>query len=155
MTDPQKPWPPLIVVARAPAWVRWRDFVLTLMMWTVFAIMLETEFELFFGHYLEWLGLGDFDATGNWGVFFRRLGPYIAMIIILVALLVLFGLFTVRRRRRSLLMPQPAPLAAATEARRVGMAEAELTAARGLRNVVVHIDPDGRHRVEPRKPQAG
>jgi len=31
----------------------------------------------------------------------------------------------------------------------VGMAEEDLAAARNLRIAVVHIDPDGKHRVEP------
>ena len=55
-------WPPLIVASTKPRWVWWRDFALTLAMWLVFAVMLETEFELFVGRYLEHLGLGDFDT---------------------------------------------------------------------------------------------
>ena len=66
-------WPPLIVASEKPRWVWWRDFALTLLMWLVFAIMLETEFELFFGRYLERLGLGDFDTNANWARFFERM----------------------------------------------------------------------------------
>jgi tetratricopeptide (TPR) repeat protein len=53
ISDAAKPWPPLIVADHTPRWVRWRDFALTLMMWILFAIMLETEFELFVGPHLE------------------------------------------------------------------------------------------------------
>src|SRR5262249_46377186 len=62
MSDAAKPWPPLIVAKHTPRWVRWRDFALTLMMWILFAIMLETEFELFAGGHLERWGFGDFDT---------------------------------------------------------------------------------------------
>ena len=65
-----------IVAETAPTWVRVRDFLLTFAMWLLFALMLETEFELFFGRYLEWLGWGDFDTDGHWEVFFERLRPY-------------------------------------------------------------------------------
>ena len=47
------------------------------LMWAVFAIMLETEFELFFGRYLERMGLGDFDTEGKWAGFFEALRPYV------------------------------------------------------------------------------
>ena len=53
------PWPPLIVASTTPTWVKARDVVLTLVMWVLFAIMLRTEFDLFFGRYLARLGLGD------------------------------------------------------------------------------------------------
>ena len=52
------------------------------------------------------------------------------------------------RRSRSLLLPQPAPLEAADQAHRAGLEEAELIAACDQRIVIVHIDTDGRHRIE-------
>jgi hypothetical protein len=80
-------WPPLIVVSDKPRWVAWRDATLTLAMWVLLAIMLETEFELFFGRYLEKLGLGDFDTQAHWARFFRLLEPYVWLIVMLCALL--------------------------------------------------------------------
>jgi hypothetical protein len=147
-----RPWPPIIVAKHEPRWVKWRDFFLTLMMWVVFAIMLETEFELFAGPHLERLGFGEFDSEGNWDVFFARLMPFLQIDMMLIGLLALASLITLWRRRRALLLPQPPLLSIADEARRTGMDEAELAAARDLRNVVVFIDEDGTHRVKPRGP---
>ena len=155
MTDqplaPPKVWPPLIVASTKPTWVKVRDIALTLLMWVLFAIMLETEFELFFGHYLQRLGLGDFDSEGRWPEFFQALRPFVQVALVLVSLLLVAGLLTLRRVARGRRLPQPAPLTAGDEARRVGMDEAGLIAARELRIVVVHIEPDGKHRIEPRQ----
>ena len=143
------PWPPLIVAGTKPTFVKVRDIVLTLLMWLLFAIMLETEFEMFFGHYLQRMGFGDFDSEGRWLEFFQALRPFIQVALVLVSLLLVAGLLTLRRVARGRKLPQPAPLTAGDEARRVGMDEAELIAARELRVVVVHIDADGKYRVEP------
>ena len=145
------PWPPLIVAGKKPTFIKVRDVALTLFMWLLFAIMLETEFELFFGHYLQRLGLGEFDTEGRWLEFFEALRPFVQVALVLVSLLLVAGLLTLRRVARGRTMPQPAPLAAGDEARHVGMDEAELLAARELRAVVVHIDADGRYRVEPHR----
>ena len=148
MIGARRHWPPLIMAAHTPRWVKARDVVLTLVMWILFAIMLETEFELFFGHYLKEIGLGDFHTEPNWPVFFERLRPYLVTTAVLAGLLALASVRTLRRHRRSLLLPQPAPLQAAVQARRAGITEAALLAARDLRIVVVHVDSDGKHRFE-------
>jgi poly-beta-1,6-N-acetyl-D-glucosamine biosynthesis protein PgaD len=145
------PWPPLIVASTKPTFVKVRDTALTLLMWLLFAILLETEFEMFFGHYLQRLGLGDFDSEGRWLEFFQALRPFVQVALVLVSLLLVAGLLTLRRVARGRKLPQPAPLTAGDEARRVGMDEAELIAARELRVVVVHIDGDGKYRVEPHR----
>ena len=88
MTSSDRHWPPLIIADHAPRFVRWRDFLLTLLMWIAFAIILETEFELFFGDYLERLGFGDFDTKANWSIFFERLTPFLATTTLLVSLLI-------------------------------------------------------------------
>ena len=144
-------WPPLIVAGTKPTSVKVRDVALTLFMWVLFAIILETEFELFFGRYLERMGLGDFNTEGRWLEFFDALRPFVQVALVLVSLLLVAGLFTLRRVARGRVLPQPAPLATSDEARRVGMDEAELIAARELRVVVVHIEADGRYRVEPHR----
>ncbi len=107
---PHETWPPLIVASDKPRWVTWRDFGLTLIMWVMFAIMLETEFELFFGRYLENLGLGDFQTEANWDVFFQRLRPYIGLVIILLVTLIVSTVATLQRVRRAIRMHPPAPL---------------------------------------------
>jgi len=148
--QPARSWPPLIVVSDKPRWVAWRDFALTLGMWLMFAIMLETEFELFFGHYLERLGLGDFDTNANWARFFQRLAPYLWLIAMLLALLAASTVATVHRLRRFLKEAPPPSLQATEEARRGRLDAATLLAARKLASVVVHVAPDGTHRIEPR-----
>jgi hypothetical protein len=153
-TRRQESWPPLIVVSEKPRWVVWRDFALTLLMWLMFAIILETEFELFFGRYLERLGWGDFDTNANWARFFQRLEPYLWLIVMLVALLAASTVATLHRLRRFLKQAQPPPLQAAEEAPRGRVEVAALLAARELANVVVHVAPDGTHRVEPRAPSS-
>ena len=149
---PPESWPPLIVVANKPRWVVWRDFALTVAMWAIFAIMLETEFELFFGRYLERLGLGDFDTEAQWALFFQRLAPYLWLIVMLLALLGASTVATLHRIRRFLKSAPPPPLAPAEEAAHGGMEEADLLAARRLRNAVVHVEAGGRRRVEARQP---
>jgi hypothetical protein len=152
MTTSKKPWPPLIIASEAPRWVRWRDFVLTLLMWLLLAVMLETEFELVVQHNLVRFGLGEYRTDPNWPEFFERLAPFLAASAILIAMLVVSGLFTRRRRRHALSLPLPPPLDLAAQARRAGLSEPELAAARELSIAVVHIGPDGRHRVEARVP---
>ena len=112
--------------------------------------MLATEFELFFGVYLERMGLGDFDTEANWTRFFELLRPYLVLMLALVTMLFISSLLTWRRRHRSLALAPPPPLTVAEAASRVGMDEAALAKARELRVAVVHIDADGRHRIEPR-----
>jgi hypothetical protein len=145
-----KAWPPLIVASSKPSLIKVRDVVLTVAMWLLFAILLETEFEMFFGRNLARLGLSDFDSDWRWLEFSHALRPFVEVALVLVTLLLVAGMFTLRRVARGRLLPQPAPLTVGEEARRVGMAEAELIAARELRVVVVHIDPGGTHRIEPR-----
>ena len=114
--QPQESWPPLIVASEKPRWVVWRDFALTLLMWLIFAIMLETEFELFFGRYLERLGWGDFDTNANWARFFQRLEPYLWLIVMLVALLAASTVATLHRLRRFLKQAPPPSLQATEQA---------------------------------------
>lgn len=145
---PHDSWPPLIVAATTPTWITWRDISLTILMWVLFAIMLETEFELFFGRYLERLGLGDFQTEAHWSEFLERLKPFLRTTVILVGGLVVAGLLTLRRRKLTLLLPQPPALELAADARRAGIDEATLLAARDFPIAVVHIEPNGVHRIE-------
>jgi hypothetical protein len=104
MTDqplaPPKVWPPLIVASTKPTWVKVRDIALTLLMWVLFAIMLETEFEMFFGRNLARLGLSDFDSEWNWPEFFQALRPFVQVALVLVSVLVVASLLTLRRVAR-------------------------------------------------------
>jgi poly-beta-1,6-N-acetyl-D-glucosamine biosynthesis protein PgaD len=151
MTGSTRPWPPLIIARHTPRLMKWRDILLTAMMWGFFALLLDTEFELFLGDYLEHLGFGPFDTNANWLVYFNLLLPFLLMAAVLSGILMIFGLRTLRRRSRALLLPQPAPLETADQARRAGLDDAELIAARNRRIVIVHINTEGRHRIELRQ----
>ena len=148
MSRPSGRWPPLIVAERVPRSVQWRDFLLTSIAWALFAVLLDTEFKLFLGDLLEWLGLGAYGGKPDWALYFELLTPFLLMAAVLVGLLVLFSVRTLRRRSRARLLGQPAPLEAADQARRAGLDEAALIAARDRRIVIVHIDTDGTHRIE-------
>jgi hypothetical protein len=116
-------------------------------MWGVFAVLLDIEFALFVGDYLQ-PGLSRFATNAKWSLFFDRLMPFFLAAAILAGLLIIFSVRTLRRRSRSLLLPQPAPLETADQAHRAGLDEAELIVARGQRIVIVHIDTNGTHRIE-------
>jgi hypothetical protein len=148
MNSSNGPWPPLIVATHVPRFVKWRDILLTLVIWGCFAVLLDKEYELFLDDYLEPLGLDLFDTYANWPEFFDRLMPFLLTAAILGGLLVIFSLRTLRRRSRGLLLPKPAPLETAHQAHHAGLNEAELIDARSQRIVIVHIDTNGRHRIE-------
>jgi hypothetical protein len=151
---PHDSWPPLIVAATTPTWITWRDISLTILMWVLFAIMLETEFELFFGKYLEQFGLGEFHTEAHWSEFFERLKPFIRTTVILVGGLVVAALITLRRRKLTLRLPQPPALALAADAQRAGVDKVVLLAARDFPIAVVHFEANGVHRIERGEPPA-
>ena len=117
-------WPPLIIANRS-LWIRARDFVLTTVMWIVFIVMLEGEFGLVFGYYLDRLGvravferIGISDLTeGSRLQFAKDLVPYLGMALILVISLGSFAIATIRRRREALQGPNAPSLSTAIEAR--------------------------------------
>jgi hypothetical protein len=147
MSDANRPWPPLVIAEHVPRLIKWRDVLITLIMWLCLALLLATEFELFVGSYLEQLGFGFFNTNANWRFFFEQLTPYILVTAALAIVLVLFSLQTLRRRSRALSLPQPPPLEVADEARLARLDEIALIAARDRPIVIVHIDADGSHRI--------
>jgi poly-beta-1,6-N-acetyl-D-glucosamine biosynthesis protein PgaD len=148
MTSPTKPWPPLIVAERVPRLVKWRDALLTLTMWGAFAVVVRIELAPL-PSVLQALGLGDFGVRRDWPLYFEKLTPFLLVAIFLVGLLVLFGLRTAWRLSHSLPLPQPAPLGIVDQARRAGLDEAALLAARENRIVVVYMNERG-FRIEPK-----
>ena len=140
-------WPPLIIAKHVPRLVKWRDTLLTLMMWAFFTVLLDIEFELFLGHFLQ-PGLSRFDTDAKWPQFFDRLMPFLLMASILAGLLIIFSVRTLRRHSRALVLPKPAPLETADQAHHAGLDESELIVARDQRIVIVHIDTNGTHRIE-------
>lgn len=135
-----KSWPPLIH-AELPVWMKWRDAVLTLMMWGLFAWLLQRQLRL-----VSRTVHGRSDPVD----FLTLLAPYVGLAVVLIGILAVAAALTERRRHRALTLRPPAPLALADEARRAGMDEAALAAARDMRIAVVHVDGGGRYRIVPR-----
>lgn len=130
MTQNNSPWPPLVVAARQPAWIRARDFLLTAAMWLLLAAMLNREFELFLDVYLERLGfeavlnrlgLLNFGTKLDWFEFVEHLVPYLVVVFVLVASLTAFAVHTLRRRHRALRDAKPRPLSLARQARHAAL----------------------------------
>jgi poly-beta-1,6-N-acetyl-D-glucosamine biosynthesis protein PgaD len=149
MSNVDRPWPPLIVAAHLPPLIRLRDAALTLIMWVGFAILLEKEFIQSFREYLEPFGFGAVYSNGSWAEFFDQLLPFVLIAAFLALFVGFAGLASLRQYRRSLHTPQPPRLEAAEQARRAGLDEAALVAARELPIVIVHIAKDGNCRIEP------
>lgn len=148
MNGSKERWPPLIVAEHVPRLVKWRDVLLTLFMWGLLVLLLDTELALFFGRLLGRLGLGSFNADPNWPDFFERLMPFLVTAAVLAAGLVLAGLYTLRHHRwRAPLLPQPISLSVGDQAHGAGLEETALAAARDQRIVIVHIDADGRYQI--------
>jgi poly-beta-1,6-N-acetyl-D-glucosamine biosynthesis protein PgaD len=140
----------LIFAEHVPGWVRWRDALLTTIMWMLFLFFLAKEFELFLLDFLELFGVSHVHKDVDWQARIERLSPFLLTVAILAAFLLASSLLTMGRRRRGQLLPSPAPLDAADEARRSGLDQAALIAARDARIVVVDIGTDGSHRVTSR-----
>jgi hypothetical protein len=133
MTQGNRQWPPLVYASHKSGWIRWRDRALTAGMWLIFAAMLNREFELFFGPYLEplgldplllRLGLGDLGMKVNLAEFLANLAPYMAVIVVLVLGLSTFSIHTLVRRYRAIRARNPAPLSLISQARDAALAPA-------------------------------
>ena len=142
-------WPPLIVATDKPRWLWWRDFALTLAMWALLAGMLESNFGLFFGRYLDYWGF-HFDTKPHWHRFFGLLEPYVWLIFVLLAFLAAATVATIHRTHNSLRLAPPPALLIDQEAQHAKTDTAKLEAARALRKVTVYIQPDGTQRFEMR-----
>lgn len=146
---PNDTWPPLIVASDKPRWLWWRDSALTLAMWALFFGMLESEFGLFFGRYLDQWGF-HIDTKPHWHRFFGLLEPYVWLIIMLLGFLAAATVATIHRTNISLRRAPPPSLSIDDEARRARIDTARLEAAREFRKITVHAQPDGTQRFEMR-----
>jgi hypothetical protein len=145
---PPAGWPPLITSATQPAWMLWRDRALTILMWVVFFIFLETEGELTVAHIRAALHGTRPDKLANWGYFWDQLRPFMIAVAALVGWLCLFGLLTIRRRNRTRLHRAPDPLELDAEMQRGGMERDALIAAQHMHRAVAHLDAQGHYRIE-------
>jgi poly-beta-1,6-N-acetyl-D-glucosamine biosynthesis protein PgaD len=147
MSAPPVDVPPLIVADKVSRALKWRDAVLTLLMWGIIANLLAHELGLV---WVDSFALHGPDAAKDidWLHRLEGLSLFLIAAAVLSSILTLFGVRTARRRRRIRALPLPEPLATADQARRAGLEEAALLAAREHRIVTVHLEPDGRFRIE-------
>jgi poly-beta-1,6-N-acetyl-D-glucosamine biosynthesis protein PgaD len=148
MNGASRSWPPLIIARHVPRLVKWRDVLLTLIAWCLFAALLSAELGHILGVSLERLGFGPFDRDSDRPTYLEQVMPFFLAAAALAVMLVTASVLTLRRRRHSLLIPQPEPLETADQARGAGLDEATLVAARDEKVVTVHIDSDGSYRIE-------
>jgi poly-beta-1,6-N-acetyl-D-glucosamine biosynthesis protein PgaD len=139
----ERPWPPLIVAARIPFWIKVRDRVLTCLMWGLFLTMLVEEADIVVTRH-------SFSVTIGWLDMRQELFPFVMLAATLATLLFAASQFTRRRRRLTLLLPQPPALTLTDHAARARVAEDALSRAREHRIVVIHVDADRKLRFEPR-----
>ncbi len=148
----RRPWPPLIIAEHVPASIKWRDAGITIVMWMAFVLIVARETQLVIMPLVERLTGAHLGSDVAWQDFVAQIKPFIWLSLAFAAALTVRSLFTLRRLRRSLALPAPAPLTGREIARRFGIGEAELSVARDVKAVRVHLDPDGRHHVVPHDP---
>jgi hypothetical protein len=142
------PWPPLITTAVRPAWVVWRDRGLTVLMWFMFALLLQSEFQ-FLVDRVSAFTMAEKAPDPHWRYFWEHLWPFMRISALLVIGLFVAGLVGLARARRASSMPPPLPLSSAVEADAKGLDEETLRRARTLKRCIVAIGDDGRYRIEP------
>ena len=140
-------WPPLITVAVRPAWVVWRDRGLTVLMWFMFALLLQSEFQ-FLVDRVSAFTMAEKTPDPHWRYFWEHLWPFMRISALLVIGLFVAGLVGLARARRASSMPPPLPLSLAVEADAKGLDEETLQRARTLKRCIVAIGDDGRYRIE-------
>ena len=136
-------WPPLITDAEQPRWMRWRDRILTIVMWLLFLGMLIRQSVAFWRRVTAFLAA---EAGTTWEF---RLLPFLGVAAVMIVWLGLWAVLMYFRVHRAGHPPQPAPLGIEDEAECRGMTAADLAAARGLKIAAVAIDAAGRYRVAP------
>jgi hypothetical protein len=130
MNGIKKDWPPLILSSQRPAWIRWRDAILTTAAWLLVTLMLLSQFRLLLGQYgqrldvyplFQSLGLSQPEVGLGLVKDLVRLAPFFLVVFLLLAFLSTFALHTLTRRRRALQETPPQPLPLATEARNAAL----------------------------------
>ena len=137
------PWPPLIVGANVSAWVRLRDFVLTVLAWVLLGYLMRETLDLA----REYLRYPIFEFTNaeppDWQELWGRLKPFSHFVAALTIWLLAWALVRGRRMRATAPEPQPPPLALAAQAIDFGLDESALAPWRDARVLRVHLDSAG------------
>jgi hypothetical protein len=152
---PPLPWPPLIVGANVPAWVRVRDVVMTSIAWLLLCWTMRYGFALA----TDYMRPPTFEFTSmeppNWTELVRRLSPFFDFIAGLLVWLLCWALVRGRAMRiAGPPPPVPPPLPLSEHAARFGLGEAEVQAWREAKVIVVDLAADG-HGLRGEVRQAG
>lgn len=150
------PWPPLILGAHVPTWVRLRDVVLTLLVWALLGFLMRETLNLMHD-YLRAPIFEFTDATPpDWAELWGRLRPFSGFVAALVLWLLFWALARGRQMRATAPVPQPTPLTRAAHGAAFGLEETALARWRDARVLVVHFDAAGQvsHAEERRLPQS-
>jgi hypothetical protein len=142
-------WPPIITDVELPRYIVWRDRLLTTVAWLLLLALAGDLFLLIIDHALEPLGRPKTGPDAQLAFWWQRLQPFMAVIALMTAWLILWGLMSLRRIRIYPRMRLPSSLTLAEEAAHAGCTEADLAAWRGLRIAVAHLDGAGRPSVVP------
>ncbi|WP_395021554.1 poly-beta-1,6-N-acetyl-D-glucosamine biosynthesis protein PgaD [Dongia sp.] len=137
----KRAWPPLITDAARPRWMLWRDRILTILVWILFLALFIQQWRLFQARVEAWLAT----PGAEWNF---MLGPFFAVVGIMVAWLLLTAILTYSRAMRARRQAQPPPLSLEAEAAHFGVTPEALTAARQKQIIAVAIEPDGSFRFE-------
>ena len=146
---PITPWPPLITAASQPAWMLWRDRLLSLSMWVLLALLCRNALLLAGEEALFLSGLSEQRPAPDFREHLRRILPFWITIGGLLLWLLGWGAVWVLSRRLTPLRPMPPSLDPPTEAARHGADPAALLAWREWPVAIVHVEEGGRMRAVP------
>jgi hypothetical protein len=148
---PSVRWPPIITDVTLPRYIVWRDRLLTLAAWVLLLILASEMFHIVITHTLELFGHPQTGPRAQWAIWWDRLRPFVQVIVLMAAWLLLWGVTSLRRVRAYRQMRVPVPLTLAEEAANAGCTEADLLAWRELRIAIVYLDEADRPTVAPRQ----
>ena len=140
-------WPPLITSTRQPAWMPWRDRLLTLAMWLLLALLCRNSIALAADLAREAAGIDRRRPHPDFALFWARLEPYLVVTALLLMWIVTFGTLALRRLRRRWRHAAP-ELPITEEAAARGATPDALEDWRTARVAVVHVEGPGVMRVE-------
>lgn len=139
-----EPWPPLILGAHLPAWLRWRDAVLTLAAWALLGYLMRDTLHLV----RDYLSAPVFEFSSaeppDWRELWGRLRPFMGFVAALTLWLLCWALLRGRAMRATAPVPPPPPLEAARQAAAFDLDATTLADWSAARVLVVHFGADGR-----------
>lgn len=135
---------PIIRADRLPRIILVRDIGLTLVMWFIMFLILETELKVGASFIRQLRGLPGAVVDLRLGQFWQHLKPSVMIVVALVALLALASLLTARRQSTARQQPLPPPVAIELLERFAGISLTEMQAATSLKVSVVRLDDVGR-----------